>query len=485
MSAPSRDEALQQALSDAVAATFGGEVPAFIGELLDLPVCSELVAAGAAKLGYVFQVGGAERPRIRVSLENEKERLIALLVARWPAAKRFFDAYGEGHLLAETDGGDWLRLISTGVEAGPPIAGHPVIGAMLTLATGELGLFTFHAQLPFAELAVSPVLTGHARWVQEAGLTCKSLIRWVDGAPVVLACSTEQPTPPAQLARLRATSTGARFKAALAALEQDGRVADPYLLEFYDRAEFDITLWGIQAAAKRAHDLPAFFEPGKAPAAAAFAEHVAMALPDGDRAAAAAIVVSRIYPALAAQPAAASNPYAHFADAWRWLIGRLAKEVPFYRLDVLRTIGTLAAIKALEVPAYHYALARYAASHPDKALEVPARLGGLSVDALLGEARTQLAALDALVAELSGATGLGSKQIPALVVEPEAVKDTLQRAISGDFTAAVGLLHDLFMHMGPGGYDDDPSLASLDDIDLEAGEVEAAIEEALASDDDF
>ena len=62
--------------------------------------------------------------------------------------------------------------------------------------------------------------------------------------------------------------------------------------------------------------------------------------------------------------------------------------------------------------------------------------------------------------------------------------DTLERAVSGSFVAAAGRLHEWLMEYGPGGYDDDPAAMGLDDIDLDAGMSHAAIEEALADDDD-
>jgi hypothetical protein len=485
MSAPSRDEAFPQAVTEAVAAAFGGDVPALVSQMVDPAACAALISSGGAKLGFVFRVGAEELPRVRVALQNEVERLRSLLVARWPAAADFLSKHAAGHILAETDGGDELRLFVTGVDLGKDGAGRTRVGATLKLPGGAAGELTMFDAPPLTEL--TPAQAAFAQKVVAAGISGRWIVQRIGGAVASISLFTEQPTPADQLATLRGWSTGPRFKATLDRLERQGRVVDPYMLELSTEGVTDLTLWGIQALAQRADDLPAFFEPGQLPNATAFAAHVAMAVPDGDRAAAAEVVAGRIHPALAATVPAEVGPYAWFGDAWRWLIGRLAKEVPFQRLDVLRTIGAMAAIKAMEVPAYHLALGRYAASHPDKKLEVPAGVAGRSVESLQAEARGLLQSLEALAAEVAGVTGLGTRQIPALVTEVDTVKDTLQRAISGDFTAAVGLLHDLFLGMGPGGYDDDPALAHLDDIDLEADAAEAAIEEALAGgdDDDF
>ena len=59
----------------------------------------------------------------------------------------------------------------------------------------------------------------------------------------------------------------------------------------------------------------------------------------------------------------------------------------------------------------------------------------------------------------------------------------LDRAISGEFAAAEGALHDWLVKLGPTGYDDDPSMVAIDDVDLEA-KRDAVLEEALAKGED-
>jgi hypothetical protein len=488
MSELSAKTAFDQAVDDAVSAAFGGDVPVLVKEMVDIEACARLMASGGSKLGFVFRVGDDEQPRVRVAFSDEEARLTALLTARWPAAADFIEKYGAGHILAETDGGDELRLFVTGVDMGEDASGTPMVGATLRLPSGQKGWLTMHSEVPSDR--ISEVQRGHAERLTKAGAAGMWIVQSADDQPMSLSFFTEQPTPDETLSVAKAQSGGSRYRATLDALQTGGRLVDPMMLEYSDGGVVDITIWGIQAVLRRADDLPDFFEPGSAPSPDAFATHLAMTVPDGDRDAVHATVVDRLYPALAGAVEEGGDAYQQFADAWRWLIGRLAKEVPFYRRGVLDTIATMASVKRLEVPAYHLALARYLVSHPDAKSDggLPAEIRALSAADIQERARALTAELADLTQSLETTDGLGSKQVPILIIEAETVSDTLARAVSADFTAAVGLLHDFFMELGPGGYDDDPSLASLDDIDLDADAAEAAIEEALAmdyDDDDF
>ena len=484
MSGLSPEAAFKQAVANAVSAAFGGEVPELVGQLVDVDACASLMASGGSKLGFVFRADGEERPRVRVALQNEEARLTELLVGRWPAAAAFIEKYGEGHILAETDGGSDLRLFVTGVDLGSDESGAPLVGSTLMLPEGTQSWLTGYQNAPEAQLNDAQKV--YAKSLVDAGAEGMWIIQATDGATSSLTLFTEQPTPDDTLAVTRKQSDGALFRATLDALQAGGRVVDPFMLEINNDGSLDVTLWGIQAVLRRADDLPDFFEPGSTPPADAFANHVAMTVPDAQRDEAAAVVRDTLVPALDATVPEGGDAYAHYADAWRWLIGRLAKEVPFYRLDVLKVVATMASIKALEVPAFHLALARYVASHPgaDASDVLPADVAALTVDDLQARARSLAEQLTSLRAAIADVEGLGSKHLPSLAVDADKIEDTVGRAVSGDFTAAVGLLHDYFMELGPGGYDDDPTLASLDDIDLEADAAEAAIEEALAMDDD-
>ncbi|MCA9572686.1 MAG: hypothetical protein KC656_32830, partial [Myxococcales bacterium] len=167
--------------------------------------------------------------------------------------------------------------------------------------------------------------------------------------------------------------------------------------------------------------------------------------------------------------------------------GQLALEPPFDRLTALRRIHAANRPFGLQQEALDLAVARYLGAHPDtpQPASLPDEVAGLDTDAIQARAAALRAELDELEAIAKDDPEFDVHRYFEVPFEFAIARDLLDRATSGVFAAATGPLHEYLTALGAVGYDDDPSMVDLEDVDLEADASRAAIEEALADDDEL
>ncbi|MGC6494432.1 MAG: hypothetical protein ACON5B_16480 [Myxococcota bacterium] len=473
-------------VEELLGAAFGGAVPDAVRSLLDVPLCAKLI--DDAKLGFVFSLTGAEAPRIRLAKDEEAEAFSEKLAAVWPASAGFLAEFPEAEWIAETEG-TTLRLFAIFDEPSGIHEGAQVMGHVLHLPGGERDTVTLFDQAPLD--AVNEAQRGGVAPLVDAGAEGQWMGAWRGSILESVFWITEQPFRVESSQRVVDLGGGERLTALRDAVADKGRNIDPYMVDWRADGTVDVCAWGIRTRGVAEADMPEVLQDGAVPDAEAFAVLLARAMPEGDVEAAHRLVAESMYGARLVFDG--GNPSGTLQGFWQFIMGRLVEVGPGERLAALQDSARALEVALLQRRAGHLAVARYLADHPDTTLEdlpedsveVPdADVLAMTVEQLKADATAGLEALTAHEAWMGGLVDVLATYEDGIHIDVPAIRDQLERAASGDFTEATGYLHDVLMAFGPGGYDDDPSMASLDDIDLEADAREAAIEEALAMDDD-
>ncbi|MCB9682735.1 MAG: hypothetical protein H6733_14815 [Alphaproteobacteria bacterium] len=458
-------------IGELVAATFGGKAPSALEGWVDAEVCAERIEG--SKIGAVFTAGAAEAPALRLSHQGESERLAALAASAFPAAADWLARFAGKDVLFETDGSS-LRLYVTSVDDPPP----GVMGFLWQ--DGVEGELRGHDGLP-------------AGLPADVATAAKDFVAKVDGGMFITLTiggatsfmwASEGAWSPELEAVIAGLGMGPKQKAATKAYADANLAIQPYSVEFQPGGTVRVCLWGAHLGRDVA-DLPDAFGSG-APDAATFAEELVTTLPPDDADAGRAFIRDQLYPSVVALKPADTDLPSYLVHAWRVLLGHLAFEAPPDRLLLLQRLHASARLAGIEKDAYQLAVARYLASHPDAQppADLPDTLVGLSVDQVRDHAQALTDEVAALQAVADADADFEQHHFPGAEFSTVTIKDLLERALSGNFAAASGALHEFMIGLGVLGYDDDPSLITLDNVDLEAASQDAAIEEALAMDFD-
>lgn len=465
----------------ALHAAFGGSVPELVDQLVDRNLCAERLGDG--KIGFVFHLGADERPRVRLSIEEEADKVTSGLGAVWAKAAEFAGKYDERYVQAEL-GQDDVRMFGVRVEQTE--GGWSVDGDVLALPSGKAWSITTYDTAPVDK--VDGALAERLNALVSAGAKGIWHIRWDGDAPAAVMWVTERPWTAEAATIVQALGGGERLAATRDVLAEGGHSLDPFLVEVYADGGVDVCIWGVRRPVSNDTEADAFLHGDGSANGAAFADRVALTVPVGEQDEARALAGDVLFPAILVARPVGMDLRDHLDQTWRWLIERLADLPPFERLASLHNMAAITQQSAMSRDAFMLGLARYLRAHPDAPLPegvtLPADLAEADVPALVERAQKNLEAAAAVLELVRAVEHPDLDRIPHVPLNAGELEDTLQRAISGDFTAAEGALHDWLLSLGAGAYDDDPSLASLDDIDLEADAAEAAIEEALAMDDD-
>ena len=113
-------------------------------------------------------------------------------------------------------------------------------------------------------------------------------------------------------------------------------------------------------------------------------------------------------------------------------------------------------------------------------LHAPESVESCSAEDVAAQATALRATFDSLEAAASADPELDLHRYPYPPYDLPTSKTLLEQAVTGEFQAASGPLHDYLQGLGRLGYDDDPSLITLDNVDLDSKNQDAALEEALA-----
>lgn len=472
------------AIDQALAAAFGGTIPPVLDALIDRAAVTKFDSTH--RIGFSFALGedgAAERPLVRIVCADGDFH--ARVKAQWPAAGPFFERWPQASFSVETDGTS-LRLLVVGAgfaaPAGAP-AGLMAPGGFVFLPEGTVEAFTPVDGAPLDRMDAT--LRAEASKIADAGLGGIWFCRWTGDKVHFASWNTDGPRLAGLEPWIRAQPLGSRARAVLEALDSSGMEVDPYGIDIEAGKAPMISFWGLRDRIQPAWNAPDIFTRGQAPDANAFADALGEAVIDADRGTVADTVRTHLFPALTATVPAGTDPAEHFRSAFAWIYERLAEAVPLQRADFVRAVSLQAHLSALDDEAWQLGLARYALLHPqsDAAQDLLPAYTGLDVVSLRARAGEKLALVEAIAAELAPLPHLDERRYEALPVNLPATRDTLQRAISGDFTAAMGRLNEFLLGAGPGGFDDDPNLGSLDSIDLDAAASRAAIEKALADDE--
>lgn len=486
MSQPSTQSSQIAAVEAALAAAFGGAIPAVVDAMVDRVECAKLTQN--SYLSWTFP-GGGDGAYVRVATLEDGGALAARVCARWPAARAWFDRWPGGHVKVELDGSDDLRLFFFQIDvgsAGAVPAGMMAVGGVVQLSEGRFLPYTMHSTPPVVSLPA--VIAGPVEAALAAGCQGMWFVRWRDGAAISCAVNAENPYTPETAAYIQGLGGPPAQHATREALEGAGLQIHPWGAEWFADGRVEITFWGLRDRPQESWLAPEIFLPGRAPATDAFVEGCVQFLATADQDAGRALVRDHLVPSLAATVPAGSDPAAWFRAAWDGLHERMSGAHPAQRAGAFRVACEAAQLVAWDADAFRLSLARYLRSHPDTPVpgdaELPPEIRDLPAGDVKERAEALLARVQALVASIGAVPDAARWMLTGLVPQAENTIDMLQRAVSGDFTAAIGRLHEWLQELGPGAYDDDPALAGIEDVDLEAAASHAAIEEALARGED-
>ncbi len=481
-------------------AAFGGPPPGLVGELVDPKLAAQHVDDN--KLCFVFDLGDDENPRVRYDAVDEEGVVLPRIAAVEPrVAGRVAGHKGEGIISEFSPSGLQLLLQI-------PQGGYE---DDLDLAAGALGTCWIDGR----ELT----LTVHEACPADAPAALRERLeaygahrgRWVamrDGDAVVrLVWITEGLSPHLNRELFLNANPGAAARATWDALTSEGHDVLPIAFETGDGRPDAMVFWSVRkdVPIAEASTVPFLDEDGT-PDPVRLGELLARTVlpPDADAARALAPALLQAFDttrAPAAEAAEAAEGNAHLDACWAFLVARLGEVPPPERVAALQDVVTAAGLLPLQQEAMQLAVARYLLAHPDveppATITITAEIRALDLAALTARAVD----LSRRFQEASGAMGperLDRAQLPGSALNPSATRDSLERVQTGNFSAAEGPLHELLSALGPGGYENDPEVASLKDLELGDGSpydadsvhgvgspgMDAIIAEALAADDD-
>lgn len=485
MSKPIREILSPEAVQQALDAAFAGQVPGFVAALVDAEHAAR--HTGDSYFSLAFRTDGErEVPRLRLRPapgSDERARVEALVVARFPGAQAVFDAHAEAQVIVDTDGAD-LRLhhFAPGTD-GPPDSGYRDVPA--EGPAGPVVTMHYYEHAP-TDLVPGPLAARAERFLSAAGGMWLTGTR--DGAVEIVGWSTEKWFPGAS-ELVASISGGAAQGGAFAALRSCGGEVNPVSVEFYADGSTCVCAWAVQQPALELAQHEHLLGEDGAVRGDKLADTLALTVPPEAQDDARALVADALFPAIQATVPAGKALSTHAIEAFDWILVRLARETPFERPKLLRQIVGHAQLAAWKPEIERLALARYLQAHPDAprpdGFSLPADVADADADTLVSRAQARLDEVARVEAALRDAPTDVVAAIPFLTADLDALRDALQRTVSGDFTAASGVVHEFLSALGAGGYDDDPSIASLADIDLEAGGADEAVAEALGLDDEW
>ncbi len=429
-------------ITELLVAAFSAEVPPVVLQLVDPELCARFL--DGSKLGIVSGPAGTG---VRIAHDGESERLIAEVSKAFPAVKAWLAAQAGNDVLFEVVG-EGLRIYVYGAESGGGAVG-------VWWQDGQSG--TIH---PGA--APGGVPAG-GEWVE---------LRGIGPARALGVYGAEASDEIAKRGNAAIGATVAHYKAA-------GIEVAPWSIEVGPEGE-TLCAWGAHARLDAA-SVPEVLLRGT-PSADDFANTVVPMVDEDHAAAARTLIIERLYPSLVAlQPdGVAAGPF--FGQAWTFVIGSMSAVVPTQRLLVIEQIAVANRLSRVQDEAYQLAAARYIAAHPEAT--VPADLASHLVGATEAAVRELAEKLrvehDALQAVADADADRDVHRMVLVPYDAEVTEDLLNRAITGEFHGAQGPLHDYLVGLGTLGYDDDPSMIALEDVDLEPQDRDAALEEALA-----
>ena len=458
--APGTEPALVKAL---IEATFGGPAPESVQPFLDVDLCASLLHS--AKLGFVFTLGDDERPRVRLSGRGEGERLRSLATEQFPAAKAWLESYPAEAILYDLDGTSLRALVFFQDDSGAFVGGT-------WSSDGQVTTLTPHGSAPAGARFADDVEGG--AW----------LTRHADGEVVGTVWSSDNAWSEKIAPFVASLNPGPRQAATKAVFDEADLNVQPWSLEVDPDGTVHVTMWGILLLTQQV-GLPDVFSSG-APSAAAFAAEVAKLVAEKHAAKAEPLVRDTLVPTALALMPSGTTKAAYLADLWQALLDQMAMEAPLDRYLLLQRFAAVLQMPGFADQAYYLAVARYLATHPDAEApaDLPEAYTSLSADDVVDQVRGVREAFDAQAAIVEADPEADLRNFGEHDVNLTAIRDLLARAVSGEFAAAEGRLHKYLESLGRLGYDDDPSLAGLEDIELEPGLNEAAIEEALLDSDD-
>lgn len=488
MSQPIAQNATADVVDAALRAAWGGTLPEPVDALVDRAEVGKL--SQNSYLSFTFTVaGGEERPYVRLASFEDGGALQARVAARWPAAQAWFDRWPGAHVKIELDGSDDLRLFFFQIEPGDAAkvpAGQLAVGGIVQLSEGGFLPYTLHKTPPVA--LVSGSVKAAVEAAAAAGAQGLWFVRWRDGVAVSAALSAEEPYTPETAAYIQALGTSPGLEGARSTLAENGLQVHPWGVEWFADGRVEITFWGLRDRPQESWVAPEIFAPGRVPSADGFVEGAVQFLATTEQEAGRALVRDALYPALITTLPKGTDPAAWFRGAWDALHDRMKSEHPLVRADAFKVVALSAQLCAWDIEAFHLALARYLQTHPDTEVPaedvLPAAVRDLAPADLKARAEALRAAAIDAAGFLAGNPNTDRMQLPGFVPQADNLLDTLSRAISADFTGGLGRLHEWMTDYGAGAYDHDPSLADIENVDLEAAASHAAIEEALARGDD-
>ena len=401
-------------------------------------------------------------------------------------------AFGGDVLVIE--GPEGVRVLLGGtqpLEGRSTPDGNPCVGE-LRGAGGSIALLGLADASAPASLPAGPARDAATRLASAIGGEAIWVRATTDGAVTSVFALLQEDLYPARAAEgLAALGTpGGAWARVRDVYHQHGIRPSAYWIEFHATGAVDLAIHGVRHPRDGlGGDVPR----GSGDALrAAIVDAAVFAVPPADADAARAFLDAALMPALEAiWPGSdltdtpmvlslddpAPDRDSHLRDVGAYLLRQLSWAPPATRLDALHKLHAPARLAAMLREAYALASVRYLRDKGDvpEPPQVPRAVLALDVSEIVARATALREAFGPL-AEAVAADPLASEHAPRNQrFDPEVTREMLDRAIDGVWLSAPGPLFDYLDQIGRGAFDDDPSKISPDAVDLEPGELEAAL----------
>ncbi len=464
---------------------YSGAVPAAVHSVMGDESPERLLVEG--KLCVGFSTNGGPANVFMMSVEPEtSEDWRAHMTNAWPEAGAFFSTHAEqDQYLVEVTESEHVLLYGSRHQLQTDTDGQKVISRFVNLTTGDTGRLTAHEAAPTDILSGS--MADQVASLVGSGAEGMWWVRWVGGEVQGVMWLAMHPGRTGMDKVVHGLGSGEVAVQVKALADERWLHPNMYIVESRADGDQRVSSW-LWWAVEASEDLPAAFEGGGTPSASEYADLLVYALLDDEKSGARRLIEETIYPGISEGYAGRPEQREALIRLWRGVMARFTDLPPFGRMAVLEDVGRFAALRTLEMSAFHLAVARYLGSHPDTEIPegtlevpVPERLLSSNASSIQDEASVLADKLGPLAEWLEETGGIGDFTTESPDVE--IIRQNLEMSGSGRFTAARGKLHELLLQLGPLGYDDDPALANLEDIDLEADPADDLLSQALLEDD--
>lgn len=454
-------------------AAFPDSTPAEVSAVLDAQLASEYL--NDSKIGFsVFEGPQGRKKGLLFDDTFEQDAWASRVIAAYPVSESYVrERSGRGMLVLDLSGpSPQLMFFAEAADQ---------VGDTLDLGTGSIrGLAAFDEALELPQSVATQVQA-----VREKASGGEWIVQSDDAGVVGVYWTTGSPYSEDEAAVVDSHAVGAALGPYGDLVRQAGFHPNPMTLGFHGDRGMSAVMWGCVAPDFRPGDFSEYFPADVTPTEEQFTAAFVSNLSPADAEPVGALLEASILPNYL-ECTTAESPRAALEALWEWL-GQAFDE-PGRLVSSFRLIAQASEASLLSGAALEYAVARYLLDHEERdpstlGVEISKEVSELDLEGLVSRANSLMTEILASHAEVESMGTLAL--LPGIDTDWASIVDTCRRAISGEFYGAEGALNAVLEEGGPKTFDDDPA-APQEEYTEEGDEQhrEAAIEEALAMDDD-